>query len=220
MEPISSDRRTFKFSHGNMESTAPCPQDPCALRLFAAHNPCTQACDGLLASPMSVCRGWAMLGLREPGLMRGSLGDDHMVTLSPFPSCVSAELVKKIGGAKQRERNPPRATGLQLMPKAHRPWPQQKHNQFSSQRYPKKTMNFSQPQPPLRLFGGAGGQVRFPPKWPMGEKDTVNLSKNFNLMTMNAQPPAENRGQERTQVSQPEGCSARVHSSCQSEERR
>nr|XP_019601315.1 PREDICTED: interferon-induced GTP-binding protein Mx2 [Rhinolophus sinicus]XP_019601316.1 PREDICTED: interferon-induced GTP-binding protein Mx2 [Rhinolophus sinicus]XP_019601317.1 PREDICTED: interferon-induced GTP-binding protein Mx2 [Rhinolophus sinicus]XP_019601318.1 PREDICTED: interferon-induced GTP-binding protein Mx2 [Rhinolophus sinicus] len=85
------------------------------------------------------------------------------------------------------------------MPKAHRPWPQQKHNQFSSQRYPKKAMNFSQPQPPLQLFGGAGGQVRFPPKWPMGQKDTVNLSKNFNLMTMNAQPPAENRGQERTQ---------------------
>lgn len=47
--------------------------------------------------------------------------------------------------------------------------------------------------------------MRFPPKWPMGQKDTVNLSKNFNLMTMNAQPPAENRGQERTQQILPSG---------------
>ncbi|KAF6385169.1 MX dynamin like GTPase 2 [Rhinolophus ferrumequinum] len=60
-------------------------------------------------------------------------------------------------------------------------------------------MNFSQPQPPLRLFEGAGGQVRFSPKWSMGEKDTVKLSKNFNLMAVNVPLPAENRGQERTQ---------------------
>ncbi|XP_024415590.2 interferon-induced GTP-binding protein Mx2 [Desmodus rotundus] len=81
------------------------------------------------------------------------------------------------------------------MPKAHRSWPQQGHNQFSSQNHPHVEMNPFPQQPPLFT---PGGQARFPPNKPGGDKDQVHLSKNFNSMTLNSQQPGESKGQQGT----------------------
>ncbi|XP_016076805.1 PREDICTED: interferon-induced GTP-binding protein Mx2 [Miniopterus natalensis] len=90
------------------------------------------------------------------------------------------------------------------MPKAHRPLPQQmeRHNQIPSPHFfscPKKEMNNFQPKP---LLMSTPGQVKFPPNWlnspQPGEKNPIYLTKNFNLMTKNPQPPGENRDQPRT----------------------
>ncbi|XP_036898889.1 interferon-induced GTP-binding protein Mx2 [Sturnira hondurensis] len=77
------------------------------------------------------------------------------------------------------------------MPKAHRSWPQQGQNQFSSPNHPHVEMNPSMKQT-------SGVQGKFPRNRPGGDKDQVQLSKNFNSMTLNSQMPGESRGQQET----------------------
>ncbi|XP_017735707.1 PREDICTED: interferon-induced GTP-binding protein Mx2 [Rhinopithecus bieti] len=79
------------------------------------------------------------------------------------------------------------------MSKAHKSWPHRRRNQFSSQRYPKKEMNFFQQQPPP--FGTVPPQMMFPPNWQGIEKDPAFLTKDFNLLTLNNQPPPGNKSQ-------------------------
>ncbi|KAM5333180.1 interferon-induced GTP-binding protein Mx2 [Glossophaga mutica] len=82
------------------------------------------------------------------------------------------------------------------MPKAHRSWPQQGHNQFSSQNHPHVDMNHSRPRQPL-FRGAAGGQAKDSPNRPGGDKDQDPPSKNWNS-TSSSQMPGESRGQQGT----------------------
>ncbi|XP_066226246.1 interferon-induced GTP-binding protein Mx2 [Saccopteryx leptura] len=88
------------------------------------------------------------------------------------------------------------------MPKANKGGPQQVHNPFPDQHYPKKEMSFPSRKPPPFLPRGV--QMGVPFNWAMRETDSVNLTKNLNSVTLN---PGENRGQQKTKVRQdiPEG---------------
>ncbi|XP_032132716.1 interferon-induced GTP-binding protein Mx2 [Sapajus apella] len=79
------------------------------------------------------------------------------------------------------------------MSKARKPWPYRKRNQFSSQHYLKKEMNFFQQQPPA--FNMGPRQTTSSPNWQQVEKDAAFLTKNFNFLNLNNQPPPGNRSQ-------------------------
>lgn len=84
------------------------------------------------------------------------------------------------------------------MPKSHKLLLQERHNQGSAPHCPKNEMSFYQPQP-LPLAGRR--QMKFPPKFPVGDKDPANLSKNFNSLTLTPPLPAEDMNQQETKVS-------------------